>query len=90
MDANSKMKLATEAIRFVATSYDDGDVAIKAHLAHLRKFIDECEAKLPADRAAHEARHKEFVANKEARRAANLAAAAKAAAAKRAAAAKAN
>lgn len=80
MDADRKLAFAKNAISHVAFSFDDGEVAVKAHLQHLREHIDACEAAIPAERAAHDARVKAIADRKEAARLAREEAAAKAAA----------
>ena len=80
MDADSKLEHAKKAIRFVAFSHEDGEIAVKAHLAHLRKFIDDVEAQIPAERAKQAAVVKAIADRKDAARKAREEAAAKAAA----------
>lgn len=80
MDADRKLTFAKNAIEFIAFSHDDGEVAVKAHLQHLREHIDACEARRPAELAAHVARLKAHEDKKEAARKAREEAAAKAAA----------
>lgn len=58
MDANSKLKLATDAIRFVANNHDGDEKLVREQLGQLRDFIAACEKAIPAERAAHAARLK--------------------------------
>ena len=55
MNADRKVELAKANITFVATSYDAGETAIRAHLAELRAHIDTVEKGLKAGLADYKA-----------------------------------